>query len=103
MNKMMHGGQIVSGVKNRMHVTNHFRSKLWTVEVRGHAATICPMDNDRTWVYYRNCWFKVKIDELVTFHDDTQGDLDKLFNDSMREAIEKYIDENHITFGDDLS
>ena len=97
---MMHGGTVVSEVKHRMHVTNHFQCKPWTVEVRGHIATICPIDNDRTWVYYRNCWFKVVIDEVLTFHDDTQGNPDKLFNDSMRETIEKYIDENHIVFGE---
>lgn len=95
---MMYGAQIVSEVKHRMHVTNHFQCEPWTVEVRGHIATICPTDNNVKWVYYRDYWFRVVIDELITFHDDTQGKLDKRFDDSMREAIEKYIDENHIVF-----
>jgi hypothetical protein len=98
---MMNGAQIVSEVKHRMHVTNHFQCEPWTVEVRGHIATICPSDNNVKWVYYRDYWFRVSIDELISFHDDTQHKLDKRFDDSMRETIEKYIDENHIVFGEE--
>lgn len=98
---MMHGAQIVSEVKHRMHVTNHFQCEPWTVEVRGHIATICPADNNVKWVYYRDCWFRVAIDELIVTHVDTQGKLDKRFDDSMRETIEKYIDEHNIHFDDD--
>ena len=95
---MMHGGQIVSEAKHRMHVAKHIHCNPWTIEIRGYVATICPSDNNMKWVYYRGCWFIVIIDEIVSFEDEAPVKFLKRFDDSLREAIEKYIDENSIVF-----
>lgn len=93
---MMHGAQIVSEVKHRMHVTNHFDAKPWTIKIRGYVATICPSDDNGKWVYYRNFWFRVSIDEVVSFENETPSMVKRRWNDAYREAIETYIDGHNI-------
>jgi hypothetical protein len=97
---MMNGAQIVSEAKHRMHVAKYIPCNPWTIEIRGYIATICPSDNNVKWVYYRHHWFEVVIDELITSFRDSQGKLDERFDIAMREAIEKCINENHITFNE---
>lgn len=95
---MMHGAQIVSEVKHRMHVTNHFDAEPWTIKIRGHVATICPSDDNAKWVYYRKLWFRVIIDDVVSFENETPSMVKRRWNDAYREAIETYIDDHHIQF-----
>lgn len=95
---MMHGAQIVSEAKHRMHVTKYILCNPWTIEIRGYIATICPSDNNVKFVYYRGYLFRVVIDEFVSFQDDTPDKFLKRFGDSLREAIEKCIDENDFVF-----
>lgn len=95
---MMNGAQIVSEAKYHMHVAKHIYCNPWTIEIRGYVATICPSNNNMKWVYYRGCWFIVIIDEIIPFEEESPVKFLKRFDDSLREAIEKYIDENDIVF-----
>ena len=98
MDQMMHGAMVVDNARHRMHVDNHWECDVWTVEIDGHHAVICPTDSNCKYVYYRGYWFHIVIDELVTFNDDTQGKLDKRFDDTIVETLRNYIEENHIRF-----
>lgn len=98
---MMHGGTIVKEIKHRMHVKNYYQCEPWIIKIRDHDAMICPTESNIKWVYYRHHWFEVVIDELITSFRDSQGKLDERFDDAMREAIEKCINENHINFNEE--